>query len=167
MRYPNSRRSLLSHGTLATAALLTKRLWSQNSAPAPAVPVNGIDAMRAAAAKAVISPQPLRGGVTFLRGPFGNILVLTQPGGALVVDSGLREAQPQIQAAIDKLSPVVPASLINTHWHTDHTDGNEWMHARGATITAHRNTQKRLSAPQVTAAMHQEVPAASPRCAPY
>jgi glyoxylase-like metal-dependent hydrolase (beta-lactamase superfamily II) len=34
---------------------------------------------------------------------------------------------------------------VNTHWHWDHTDGNEWMHAAGATIIAHRNTLKHLS----------------------
>jgi glyoxylase-like metal-dependent hydrolase (beta-lactamase superfamily II) len=35
--------------------------------------------------------------------------------------------------------------LINTHWHTDHTDGNAWVHAAGAAITAHVNTKKHLS----------------------
>jgi glyoxylase-like metal-dependent hydrolase (beta-lactamase superfamily II) len=35
--------------------------------------------------------------------------------------------------------------VINTHWHFDHTDGNEWLHSEGAVITAHQNTQKRLS----------------------
>ena len=119
-----------------------------------------MDDMRAAAVKAVITPQTLRGGASFLRGPFGNILVLVQSDGVVVVDSGLREARPQIEAALTALSPQIPASLINTHWHVDHTDGNEWMHERGAVITAQRNTARRLSTPQETAAMHQTVPAA-------
>ena len=123
--------------------------------------VGSMDAMRAAAAKAVITPQSLRGGASLLRGPFGNILVLVQPDGVVVVDSGLREARPQIQGALATLSSQFPASLINTHWHVDHTDGNEWMHERGATITAQRNTARRLSTPQETAAMHQSVPAAA------
>ena len=33
-----------------------------------------------------------------------------------------------------------------SHSHFDHTDGNEWMHNAGATITAHENTRKHLSA---------------------
>jgi glyoxylase-like metal-dependent hydrolase (beta-lactamase superfamily II) len=35
--------------------------------------------------------------------------------------------------------------LINTHWHFDHTDGNEWLHSIGAEITAHENTRKHLA----------------------
>src|SRR5262249_40095081 len=35
--------------------------------------------------------------------------------------------------------------LINTHWHFDHTDGNEWLHSVGAEIMAHENTRKHLS----------------------
>lgn len=34
---------------------------------------------------------------------------------------------------------------MNTHWHWDHTDGNEWGHQVGATIIAHENTLKHLS----------------------
>ena len=35
--------------------------------------------------------------------------------------------------------------MINTHWHFDHADGNEWLHAAGAKIIAHENTRKYLS----------------------
>jgi glyoxylase-like metal-dependent hydrolase (beta-lactamase superfamily II) len=35
--------------------------------------------------------------------------------------------------------------LINTHWHFDHADGNEWVHNAGAKIIAHENTKKNLS----------------------
>jgi glyoxylase-like metal-dependent hydrolase (beta-lactamase superfamily II) len=36
--------------------------------------------------------------------------------------------------------------LINTHWHFDHTDGNEWLHSIGAETTAHETTRKHLAA---------------------
>ncbi len=151
-----TRRTVVSQGVLTLGTLAVARTMGQTSGT-----VASMDAMRAAAAKAVITPQTLRGGASFLRGPFGNILVLVQPEGVVVVDSGLREARPQIEAALSALSSKVPASLINTHWHVDHTDGNEWMHERGATITAQRNTAKRLSTPQETAAMHQTAPPAA------
>lgn len=35
--------------------------------------------------------------------------------------------------------------LVNTHWHFDHADGNEWLHSVGAQIIAHDNTRKHLS----------------------
>jgi glyoxylase-like metal-dependent hydrolase (beta-lactamase superfamily II) len=35
--------------------------------------------------------------------------------------------------------------LINTHWHFDHTGGNEWLHEAGASILAQENTRKHLS----------------------
>ena len=34
--------------------------------------------------------------------------------------------------------------LINTHWHFDHTGGNDWVHRAGATILAQENTRKHL-----------------------
>jgi glyoxylase-like metal-dependent hydrolase (beta-lactamase superfamily II) len=35
--------------------------------------------------------------------------------------------------------------LINTHWHFDHTGGNPWVGAEGATIVAHENTRQRMA----------------------
>ena len=154
----HSRRSVITRGALALAAFSKRGIMAQN--------VGSMTAMRNAAAAAVVTPQLLRGNISFLRGPFGNILVLSQPEGALVVDSGLSDARPQIEAAIAAISPRFPATLINTHWHLDHTDGNEWMHARGAAITAQRNTAHRLSTPQRTAAMHEDLSAAPPGARP-
>ena len=99
-------------------------------------------------------------------GPSATSSCFRNPKAPLIVDSGLSDARPQIESAIAALSPRFPATLINTHWHVDHTDGNEWMHARGAAITAQRNTAHRLSTAQHTAAMHQDVPAAPPGARP-
>ena len=35
--------------------------------------------------------------------------------------------------------------VINTHWHFDHADGNEWLHKEGAAIIAHENTRRHLA----------------------
>src|SRR5690242_1893855 len=51
----------------------------------------------------------------------------------------------KIAAALSSLSSDPIKYLVNTHWHFDHTDGNEWMPSAGATITAHENTRKHLS----------------------
>jgi hypothetical protein len=48
--------------------------------------------------------------------------------------------------AVNHLSNDPIRHLINTHWHFDHADGNEWLNAEGAAIVAHENTHKRLMA---------------------
>src|SRR4030095_13405406 len=53
----------------------------------------------------------------------------------------------QITEALATLSDDPVKHLINTHWHFDHTDGNEWLHSIGAEITAHENTRKHLAEP--------------------
>ena len=89
--------------------------------------------------------QPLRGTVSALIGSGGNIAVLTGSDGKLVIDSGYATSRAKITDALAKLSPDPIKHLVNTHWHFDHCDGNEWMHSDGATILAHENTKKHLS----------------------
>jgi len=81
-------------------------------------------------------------------GSGGNILVLPGADGLLTVDSGLATSRAQIRTALDAISPFPVRHVLNTHWHFDHTDGNEWMHLAGATIVAQENTRTRMSARQ-------------------
>jgi glyoxylase-like metal-dependent hydrolase (beta-lactamase superfamily II) len=101
--------------------------------------------MRAAAATAKITTQKLRGNVSMLEGSGGNIAVLTGPDGKLLVDAGITASRPAITDALAALGSDPVKHLINTHWHFDHTDGNEWVHSIGAEITAHENTRKHMS----------------------
>jgi glyoxylase-like metal-dependent hydrolase (beta-lactamase superfamily II) len=80
-----------------------------------------------------------------LIGSGGNIAVLPGDDGKLVIDSGFLGTRGKIAAALSSLGPDPIKHLVNTHWHYDHTDGNEWMHSAGATISAHENTRKHLS----------------------
>jgi glyoxylase-like metal-dependent hydrolase (beta-lactamase superfamily II) len=98
-----------------------------------------------AATTTVISVHPLRRNIAVLEGSGGNITVLTGEDGKLLVDAGFSVSQPRISAALDSISPDPIRHLINSHWHTDHTDGNQWLHSAGATITAQENTRKHLS----------------------
>ncbi len=113
--------------------------------PRMAVAQNQVEAIDAEAAAAEISVQPLRGNISVLMGSGGNISVLTGPDGKLMVDAGIAVSETKIMAALANLSSVPIKYLINTHYHWDHTDGNEWVHQAGATIIAHRNTLKDLS----------------------
>ena len=89
-----------------------------------------------AATTTSISVHPLRRNVAVLEGSGGNITVLTGEDGKLLVDAGFSVSQPRISAALDSISQDPIRHLINSHWHTDHTDGNQWLHSAGATITA-------------------------------
>ena len=104
-----------------------------------------VDKINEAAAKADITVEKLRGNISVLFGSGGNIVVLTGPDGTLLVDAGIAVSRAKIQAALDQISEGPIKFLINTHWHWDHTDGNEWVHSLGATIIAHENVLKRLS----------------------
>ena len=104
-----------------------------------------VDKINEAAAKADITVEKLRGNISVLFGSGGNIVVLTGPDGTLLVDAGIAVSRARVQAALDQISDGPMKFLINTHWHWDHTDGNEWVHSLGATIIAHENVLKRLS----------------------
>jgi glyoxylase-like metal-dependent hydrolase (beta-lactamase superfamily II) len=121
-------------------------------------PTDAIAAMRAGGATAKITVQQARRNVSVLMGSGGNIAVLTGKDGKLLVDSGFATSRTQITEALAGLSGDPIKHLIDTHWHFDHTDGNEWLHGVGATIIAHENTKMRLSTPQVIAAFHANFP---------
>jgi glyoxylase-like metal-dependent hydrolase (beta-lactamase superfamily II) len=101
------------------------------------------DALKASAT-AKIRVQSLRRNISVLLGPGGNIAVLTGPDGKLVVDAEVVTARPNVAAALTSISSDPIKQLINTHWHFDHTGGNEWLHEAGASILAHENTRKHL-----------------------
>jgi glyoxylase-like metal-dependent hydrolase (beta-lactamase superfamily II) len=101
--------------------------------------------IRNAAATAKINVTKLRSNVSVLEGSGGNIVVLTGRDGKVLVDAGITASRSQITEALATPSDDPVKHLINTHWHFDHTDGNEWLHSIGAEITAHENTRKHLS----------------------
>jgi glyoxylase-like metal-dependent hydrolase (beta-lactamase superfamily II) len=134
-----SRRNfIVGAGSVAAAVAFAPRsLFAQTKGIVPTM----IDA----AAKARIETHSLRRNISVLEGSGGNIGVLTGKEGKLLVDSGFTVSKPRIVVALTSLSSDPIAQLLNTHWHTDHTDGNAWVHAAGAKITAHVNTKKHLS----------------------
>jgi glyoxylase-like metal-dependent hydrolase (beta-lactamase superfamily II) len=154
-----SRRRFLTTSAAAVSICLNPRsLWSQ--APPAQQASDFLTKARAANANNKITVTPLRRNVTFLGGAGGNIAVLTTKQGKLLVDSGYASCQPQLTAALTAINADPIQVLINTHWHFDHTDGNEWMHAAGADIWAHENTRYRMSSTQNIVAYKAIIPPA-------
>jgi glyoxylase-like metal-dependent hydrolase (beta-lactamase superfamily II) len=150
IRTRSQRSTLLRDVSIAFAAALvaaSAALFAAGSAAAQeqAHAESPVDKINAEAAKAEISVQSLRGHITMLSGSGGNISVFTSKDGKLMVDGGIAVSRPRLSKAIDSLGPGSLKYLIDTHWHWDHTDGNDWLHAAGATIIGHENTLKRLS----------------------
>jgi hypothetical protein len=100
------------------------------------------------AARTPIAIHRLRDNVAVLEGSGGNVAVLTGPDGKLVVDSGIAVSRPQMETALSALGPQPVTHLINTHWHFDHANGNEWLHELGPEIIAHQNTPRHLATTQ-------------------
>jgi glyoxylase-like metal-dependent hydrolase (beta-lactamase superfamily II) len=107
-----------------------------------------VSLIKDSAAVAPIVTHRLRNNVSVLEGSGGNIAVLTGRDGKVLIDAGIGVSRPQITKTLAELGADPVTHLINTHWHFDHADGNEWLHSVGAKIIAQENTRKHLSGVQ-------------------
>lgn len=84
------------------------------------------------------------GNVYMLQGRGGNIGAIVGPEGILIVDDDYKVVSEKLAAALKELGSASPKYVLNTHWHGDHTEGNEYF-GKNSTIVAHANVRKRLS----------------------
>jgi cyclase len=157
------RRSFMQLSVSAAAASMAPRwmVGQGNASPSqsPPQPSDRAAQMRASAASAEIKTTKLSDNIYLLQGAGGNMAVQTGPDGKLLIDSSFSTAVPRIREALNALGNDPAHLLINTHWHIDHTDGNEGMHASGFTILAHAMTRERLSKPAEMKLFHMSLPA--------
>ncbi len=104
-----------------------------------------------------IQSQPLTKNVTLLAGPGGNVVVLHGSDGLVVVDTFVAPAWPKFQESLKGLGAPVK-TVINTHWHFDHTDNNASLRAGGAMLVAHENTKLRMTQPHHLAVLELDFP---------
>jgi cyclase len=84
-----------------------------------------------------------------LTGAGGNIGLSVGEDAVFVIDDQFAPLTPKITAAIAQVTPKPVRFVLNTHWHYDHTGGNENLGKAGAVIVAHHNVRKRMSTDQV------------------
>ncbi|MCG8635874.1 MAG: MBL fold metallo-hydrolase, partial [Desulfobacterales bacterium] len=104
--------------------------------------------------------------IYMLEGAGGNIGVSTGDNGVFLIDDQYAPLTDKILGAVSKLSDKPVKFLINTHWHFDHTGGNENIGKGDTIIVAHENVRKRMAAGQVMEAINMTIPPASPHALP-
>ena len=103
----------------------------------------------AVAQQAQIKVQDLGHGIYVLFGPGGNIGASVGEDGVFLIDDKFDRLSEQIIAAVAGITDKPIRFLINTHWHGDHTGGNQALGSTGTLIVAHDNVRRRLSSEQV------------------
>jgi glyoxylase-like metal-dependent hydrolase (beta-lactamase superfamily II) len=96
--------------------------------------------------------------VYMLMGRGGNVGISTGKDGLYIIDDQVRPVTKELLQAIRKISDKPIRFVINTHYHADHTGGNEAIGGAGAVIIAHDNIHKRMTTEQVSIFMNSTTP---------
>lgn len=87
--------------------------------------------------------EKVAGNVHVLFGNGGNIGVSYGEDGLMTIDTQFANINEQLRTELKKLGTDKPKFTFNTHWHGDHTGGNE-LFGKDAIIIAHENVRNRL-----------------------
>lgn len=101
--------------------------------------------------------QPVAEGIYMLTGRGGNIGLSVGEDATFIVDDQYAPLTGKILAAIASVTDRPVDYVLNTHWHFDHTGGNENLGERGALIMAHDNVHKRMAAGQYMSAFDMQI----------
>jgi len=133
---------LVALSTAAALALLATH--------APAHAQNGMENVR-------IETVPVSGNVHMLTGRGGNMGLTVGDDGAFLIDDQFAPLTDKILAAVGELTDHPVEFVLNTHWHGDHTGGNENLGEAGSVIVAHENVRERMSTKQFMEAFGRTV----------
>lgn len=97
-------------------------------------------------------------GVWMLVGAGGNVGVSAGEDGIFLIDDQFAPLTEKIRAAVAKINDRPIRFVLNTHWHGDHTGGNENLGEAGALIVAHENVRERMSVEQFLERFDRKVP---------
>ncbi len=93
-----------------------------------------------------------------LTGAGGNLALVTGEGAPFIVDDQYAEMAEKIRAQIATLTDKPVGFVVNTHWHGDHSGGNEIFAKNDAVIVAHENVRTRMSTEQFSTMWNSTTP---------
>ena len=102
-----------------------------------------------------IKTHKITDSIYMLEGAGGNIGLSIGDDGALLIDDQFAPLTEKITAAVASLTDQPIRFVVNTHWHGDHTGGNENLGKAGAIIVAHENVRVRMSKGQFMKAFNR------------
>jgi glyoxylase-like metal-dependent hydrolase (beta-lactamase superfamily II) len=144
---------------VATAMALSGAAWAQTPpAASPPAPPDF--------SKVEIKTTDLGDHVYMLEGQGGNITVAVAKDGIIMVDGEYAPLHDKIRAAIATVSNQPIKYLVNTHFHGDHTGGNEPFAKDGVAIVAEVNVKNRLAAGTTNGLTGVQTPPAPPAALP-
>ena len=114
--------------------------------------------------KVQIKTEQINATTYMLTGAGGNIGVSVGEDALFLIDDQYAPMTPKIKAALAAISSKPVKFVINTHWHDDHSGGNENFGKADAVIVAHENVRKRMSSGQLIEFLGRTV-SASPKAA--
>ena len=103
-----------------------------------------------------ITAVPVAAQIYMLSGEGGNIGLFIGDDGTFLIDDQFAPLTEKIVAAIKSVGGDFPKFLINTHYHGDHTGGNENLGQGGTLIFSHDNVRERLSTGSFIAAFNMK-----------
>jgi cyclase len=105
-----------------------------------------------------IGTEKVADGIYMLTGRGGNIGLFVGKDGAFLIDDQYAPLSEKILAAVKAVTPDPVHFVVNTHWHGDHTGGNENMGKAGALLVAHENVRRRMSTEQFNETFKRKTP---------
>jgi cyclase len=104
-----------------------------------------------------IQSEKVAEGIYMLTGQGGNLGLSVGEDGAYLIDDQYAPLTGKILAAIRELTPDPVRFVVNTHYHGDHTGGNENLGETGALLVAHENVRRRMAAGTFMKAFNRQV----------
>ena len=120
--------------------LLTQAMFAAFALAAISFPLGGLAQAQAPAAQI----SPVADGIHVIMGRGGNIGVSVGADGVFMIDDQFAPVSAKLRELIAGVSDKPIRFLLNTHFHGDHTGGNENLGSSGVTIFAHDNVRERL-----------------------